>query len=91
MIAETTPNIKVPDTYSIVLSKDAQDYLNGFTERAQLKWTWGKSSEVKECYTWCEKHLGIKYKDWFMMGDVIHFKDTKKATFFRLTWGDIIA
>lgn len=85
------PSIKIPGTYSMTLDKDAQQYLRGFTERATLKGTWARSPEVKSCYAWCEQHLGIKYKDWFMMGDTIHFKDNKKATFFRLTWGDLIA
>jgi hypothetical protein len=85
------PSIKVPGTYTMTLGKDAEEYLSGFTECVTLRGTWAKSPEVKSCYAWCEQHLGIKYKDWFMMGDTLHFKDTKKATFFRLTWNDLIA
>jgi hypothetical protein len=89
MIQEAS--IKIPGTYTMSLDKDAQEYLRGFTEVVSLRGTWAKSKEVKECYAWCEQHLGVKYKDWFMMGSALYFKDTKKATFFRLTWNDLIA
>lgn len=83
-------SIKVPGTYTMTVGKDAAEYLSGFTESVTLKGTWFKNSDVKACYAWCEQHLGIKYKDWFMMGSTLHFKDTKKATMFRLTWSDLI-
>jgi hypothetical protein len=84
-------SIKESGSYTMTLGKDAQDYLLGFTEQATLKGTWAKDAEVKLCYTWCEEHLGVKYKDWFMMGNTIYFKDSRNATFFRLTWSDLIA
>jgi hypothetical protein len=83
-------SIKVPGTYTMTLGKDAMEYLQAFTEQVELKGTWQKDAGVKECYLWCEQHLGIKYKDWCMVGRTIYFKNTKSATMFRLTWCDLI-
>ena len=91
MIEETHASIKQPDSYSAELGKDAIAYLRGFTEKVRLKGTWARDQEVKDCYRWCEQHLGVKYKDWYMLGSTLHFKDTKRATIFRLTWSDLIA
>ncbi len=35
--------------------------------------------------------MGTKYKDWFMMGNTVHFKDNMRVTLFRLVWSDLIA
>jgi hypothetical protein len=83
-------SIRPANSYTMTLDKDAADYLTGFTEMVSLKGTWQKSAEVRECYKWCEQNLGAKYKDWFMYKDSIHFKDTKRATIFRLTWSHLI-
>lgn len=84
-------NIKEPNRYSAALGKDAIEYLRGFTETARLKGSYQKNPEVKECYKWCEAHLGTKYRDWFMLQESIHFKNNKGATLFRLMWGHLIA
>jgi hypothetical protein len=91
MIKEPHPSIKQPHSYQADLTKDALDYLNSFTEKVKLNGTWAKTPEVKECYLWCEKHLGVKYRDWYLLGSTLHFKDSKNATMFRLTWSELIA
>jgi uncharacterized protein YueI len=91
MTLEEEHSIRLQDSYQMTLGKDAHEYLGSFTECVTLKSSWSKSQEVKECYKWCEQHLGIKYKDWFMMNTTLYFKNSKKATFFRLTWNDLIA
>lgn len=83
-------SIKTPDSYKMTLGPDAQEYLRGFTETVTLKGDYQKDREVRECYKWCEAHLGIKYKDWFMIHSGIHFKNNKSATMFRLMWGHLI-
>ena len=83
-------SIKEPGGYRMTLGKDAIEYLKGFTETATLKGSYARSPEVKECYRWCEAHLGVKYRDWFMMNDSVHFKNNKSATMFRLAWGHLI-
>lgn len=83
-------SIKTPDSYTITLGPDAQEYLRGFTEIVRLAGSYQKTPAVRECYTWCEKHLGAKYKDWYMIHSSIYFKNNKKATMFRLTWGHLI-
>ncbi len=84
-------SIKTPDSYKMTLGPDAQEYLLGFTESASLIGSYQKNLEVRECYKWCETHLGAKYKDWFMLNETIHFKNNKGATMFRLMWGHLIA
>lgn len=83
-------NVKPPD-YRMALSKDAIEYLSGFSETVRLRGSYQKSQHVKDCYHWCEANMGTKYKDWFMMGDSIHFKDSMRVTLFRLVWSDLIA
>lgn len=83
-------SIKDPGSYTLTLGKDAVEYLRGFTETVSLKSSYQKSQEVRDCYKWCDQHLGIKYKDWYMIHSSIHFKDSKGATMFRLMWGHLI-
>lgn len=83
-------SVKTPGSYSLTLGKDAIEYLSGFTEAVTLKGSYQKTPEVRECYKWCEAHLGTKYKDWFMMNETLHFKNNKGATMFRLMWGHLI-
>lgn len=78
------------EVYQAELTKDATDYLAGFTETATLVKPWSKSTETRECYDWCEQHLGIKYKDWYMMNQTVYFKNTKGATMFRLMWSHLV-
>ena len=73
------------------LTKDAQDYLKGFSVSVRLRGDYQRNPHVKECYQWCEANMGAKYKDWFMMGSTVHFKDTMRVTLFRLVWSDLIA
>lgn len=87
----TEGSIRPANSYSMTLGKDATVYLAEFTEVVALKGTWQKSPELRECYTWCEQNMGSKYKDWFWMNDSIYFKNSKKASFFRLKWMDVIA
>ena len=83
-------SIKEPGGYHMTLGKDAIEYLESFTEMATLSGSYTRNPEVKECYRWCEAHLGVKYRDWFMMNNSIYFKNNKSATMFRLTWGHLI-
>ncbi len=73
------------------MTREAIEYLNTFSVKVKLTASYQKSARVKECYKWCEANMGAKYKDWYMMGNTIHFKDSKRVTMFRLVWFDLIA
>lgn len=76
--------------YQAELTPDAIEYLKGFTETVTLNSPWSKSKETRECYNWCEQHLGTKYKDWYMLNQTVHFKNNRGATMFRLMWSHLV-
>lgn len=77
-------------TVENVWTPSAANFFDSFTEHATLKYSWETSKQVRECYNWCEKHLGVKNQDWYMMDKTIHFKNSKGATMFKLMWADLI-
>ena len=87
----TEGSIRPANSYIMTLDKDATDYIKGFDVSIELRGTWAKSKDIKQCYEWCESHMGAKYRDWFMIGNTMHFKNGKHATMFRLTWNHLIA
>jgi hypothetical protein len=79
--------------------RSAFEYLSEFKDIIYIASR--QSGDIKECYTWCEQKLGVKYRDWFMMldgnragvicGARLYVKNPKKATMFRLRWLDLVA
>lgn len=70
------------------------DYLAGFPYRIKINFGKVYSAEFKEFNAWCEKTLGTKYKDWFLVsqtkGYTLYLKDTKKSMFIALKYSDSI-
>ena len=72
-----------------------QDYLARFDYSVTVELGRSHSTEFKEFYTWCDKHLGVHYKDWFIISagkDIytLRCRNDKWTTFLALTWFDVI-
>ena len=72
------------------------EYLDKFTYRQTLNLGPSHSAKFKEFHEWCNSHLGVKFKDWFLFPcgkDVytLFCRDSKWAIFLALTWVDIIS
>ena len=72
-----------------------QDYLDRFGYVVTVKLGHSYSKEFKEFYSWCGSHLGVHYKDWFIVSagkDIytLRCRNDKWATFLALTWFDVI-
>lgn len=77
------------------------NYIRNFDSAIRLN---RNAMQLLEVYRWCEQHLGVKYKDWFIYDVkdyafsspahpnrcVIYIKSAKSATLFRLRWMDVI-
>jgi len=80
----------------INLSPESKDYLEQFDYGITVRLGKSYTRDFKEFYAWCEAHLGVKYRDWFMVSvgpDVYLLKcrNNKWAMFLTLTWVDLIA
>lgn len=87
--------LKKPFDSNVEWSHAVTDYLKNFRCWVIIKKQYPAS---KECYNWCSRYMGAKYKDWFFYEGggttdkktIIYIKDPKKATMFRLQWNDLI-
>jgi hypothetical protein len=71
------------------------EYLSKFEHHIVLNCGESHNSKFKEVYHWCSDHLGVRYKDWFMMnnstkGQILHVNDTKWITMLQLTFPEVI-
>lgn len=92
-----SPNLKLPNqAIDLEHAKDTIRYISQFDYHIVLNVGPSYSTAFKETYTWCEQHLGTKYKDWYMLINgakgqvVLHVNDTKWLTIFRLTFPEVI-
>jgi hypothetical protein len=72
------------------------DYLKQFEYRLTVKLGPSHTDKFKEFTQWCQSHLGIKYRDWFMTSNgkgtyTLHVQSSKWATFLALAWFDVIS
>jgi hypothetical protein len=71
------------------------NYLERFDYAVKVKLGKVYSKEFKEFYAWCDQHLGVHYKDWFIINagkDIytLRCRNDKWATFLALSWFDVI-
>lgn len=71
------------------------DYLERFGYSVTVKLGKSYSKEFKSFYEWCQSHLGVHYKDWFIVSAgkdtyTLKCQNDKWATFLILTWVDKI-
>ena len=71
------------------------DYLERFDYAITVKLGKSYSKEFKTFYEWCNSHLGVKYKDWFIVSSgkdtyTLKCRNNKWAMFLALTWIDVI-
>lgn len=72
-----------------------QAYLERFDYSIEVRLGKSYSAEFKEFYAWCHSHLGVHYKDWFIISAgkdtyILNCRNSKWATFLTLTWIDKI-
>jgi hypothetical protein len=73
-------------------------YLLKFPYKINIKVGQTYTQNFKEFNAWCEKTLGVKYKDWFLIGHAginnptytLYLKDSKKSMFLALKYSEII-
>lgn len=74
------------------------EYLKNFPYQISVHLGKVYTPEFKEFNAWCEKNLGVKYKDWFLIGHggmsnskyTLWLKDTKKSMFLALKYSEAI-
>lgn len=70
-------------------------YIKQFEYRVTVQLGKAYTPEFKEFCAWCDQHMGVKYKDWFI-ADVgkgrytLFARNTKWAIFLAITWVDKI-
>ena len=69
-------------------------YLKNFPYKIKVSFGKVYTPEFKEFNSWCEDNLGVKYKDWFLVGQpnnyTLYLKDTKKSMFLALKYSESI-
>jgi len=70
-----------------------QDYLERFDYSIKVKLGKSYSPEFKDFYSWCDSHLGVRYKDWFIVSAgkdtyTLRCRNNKWATFLVLSHVD---
>jgi len=78
-------------------SKFVFEYIKGFDHHIVIKLGPSWSPECKEVYKFCVDHLGVQYKDWFIVSGggkgqtgVLHVKDTKWLTLMHLQFPNLV-
>lgn len=73
-------------------------YMQNFPYSISVKLGKVYSQEFKEFHEWCHKHLGKKYKDWFIVANgvsklgtfTLYLKDNKMSMFLALKYSESI-
>lgn len=75
-------------------SNSINEYMKNFPFHIRVNLGRVYSAEFKEFNAWCEDNLGVKYKDWFLIGQpgryTLWLKDTKKSMFLALKYSESI-
>lgn len=75
-------------------SNSIADYMKKFPYHIKVKLGKVYTPEFKEFHEWCVNNLGIKYKDWHLIGSpgnyTLWLKDTKKSMFLTLKYSESI-
>lgn len=71
------------------------DYAKQFEYRVTVKLGASHTEPFKEFNQWCEQHLGVKYRDWFITSNsrgvyTLFARSNKWATFLALSHVDKI-
>lgn len=98
-VLDSGGSLKLPGTQ---LPDDARDsiseYLKNFPYKIEITVGRTYTQDFKELYSWCERNLGAKYKDWFLTGSggiqnnkyTLFLKDSKKSMFLALKFSESI-
>ena len=86
---------QMPCNPSYELGKDALAYLRTFPYHIDIQAGHVYDAQFKEFNEWCNNTLGVKYRDWYMLGSGkrnyrLHLRDTKYSMFLTLKYSDII-
>lgn len=73
-------------------------YLKNFPYKISINIGQTYTQDFKELYAWCNRNLGIKYKDWFLAGQgglrnstyTLYLKDSKKGMILALKYSESI-
>lgn len=79
-------------------SDSLAQYLKNFPYTVNINIGQTYTQDFKELYAWCTKHLGVKYKDWFLAGHggvrnskyTLYLKDNKKSLFLALKYSESV-
>lgn len=89
--------LKQPDRHDPSLEVALHDYLGNFQYHVVVDLGHSYSTQFKEFTEWCDQRLGVKYKDWIIVGggtkgskSTLHIKDKKWIAFMMLTFPHLI-